>query len=148
MGAKSKPVITRVVKDRNGAVVEDRPLGERESPPSFDLGTSRKSIMGAVAAQQVLTAGGKLDEAVTAALKAREGTPEEPIQDEDPGQELEPGVKEMIKYVHAIGRLHSGRFEDLSALGMLEVAMLCPYPVCSFDEWRQKVRVATGQGQE
>ena len=148
MVTKPQPVITRTVKDREGNLIENRALGERESPTNVDMTTSRKALMGAVAAQQVLSAGGKLDEAVTACLKAREGTPEEPIKADEPEQELDPTLRDMIKYVHSIARLHSGRFEELTPLGMLEVAMLCPYPVCSFEEWKQKIKVATGQEQE
>jgi len=132
-------IISEEVKLPDGTV-KKLDMGE-SLPPTVNM-MSRKGLMGSVAAQQVLSAGGKIEEAVEAARKARLGTPEEP---EQAAPELSPELEEMIRYVHAIARLHSGRFEDLTPLGMLEVAMLCPYPVCSLEEWREKMNEATGR---
>ena len=132
--------ITEELKDRDGKVIT-RELGALEVPPSIDL-TDRRKLAGAVAAQQVLTAGGSTNEAIDAAIKAQRGTPEPVLENNKP---VDPELEQMIKYAHAIARLSNGNYDDLTPLGMLEVAMLCPHPVVPFEDWKARMKAATGQ---
>jgi hypothetical protein len=132
-------IVTEVVRTSDGKETK-RDFGHGP-PPGVNL-MSRRGVMGSMAAQQVLSAGGKIEEAVEAARKARLGTPpEEPGQD-DAGMDPELGM--MIRYIHAMCRLTNSDFDELSPKGLLEVAMLCPHPVVSFEAWKQKMAEATG----
>lgn len=132
-----KPIITEVIKGPDGQVISERGLGANEIPPP--IVPSSRNMNGAIAASEVLSHGGGIRDALDAAVKARSETSDAPGGASD-GPPADPETLAMIRYIHAIARLHSGRFEDLTPLGMLEVAMLCPYPVCSLDEWREKMR--------
>ena len=101
------PWITEEVKDKDGKVVS-RQLDERELPLGVNM--SRRAVLGAMAAQAVKDAGGSEKDALDAAIKSRNSVPDEEAAPKAP--ELTPEIEAMIKYVHAIARLHSGRFED------------------------------------
>lgn len=133
--------ITETVTDKDGKAVTKK-LGDMEVPPGINMVGDRRRIMGAVAAQQVLSAGGSTNDAIDAAIKAQRAIPEEAKEPEATG--MDPELEKMIRYVHAIMRLTNGHYEDLTPLGMLEVAMLCPHPVVSFEAWKQKMTEATG----
>jgi hypothetical protein len=135
---KEIPLIDEVIRSRDGKIVE-RKLHPREVASGVDL-MSPRGIAGSVAANDVLKNGGTIDQAIDAAVAARNKAPE--IQQDDP---MDPEMELMLRYIHAIARLHSGRFEDLTPKGMLEVAMLCPYPVTAYEEWKQKVGVVSGK---
>lgn len=139
---KETCIIKEEVRDKDGKIVDSHDLNPRELPKGVDM-TGPKSMAGSVAANDVLKNGGTIQDALDAAIKARNAEKEripEPAQLGEPNQELE----DMIRYIHAIARLHSGRFEDLTPQGMFEVAMLCPYPVESFESWREKMNVVRG----
>jgi hypothetical protein len=121
--------------DAAGNVVTSRQLNPREIPAGIEMRNPR-SLAGSVAANEVLNNGGTIRDALDAAIKARQAEREEP-----PILPDNPELEDMIRYIHAIARLHSGRFEDLTPQGMFEVAMLCPYPIESFESWREKMNV-------
>jgi hypothetical protein len=136
-------IIKEEVRDAKGNLISEASLNSL--PPTIDL-SSRKARMGVAAAQEVLSAGGSMNEALDAAVKARNALKQQREAEEEqelPSNPANPELEELIRYVHAIAKLHSGRFEDLTPRGMLEVAMLCPYPVCSFDDWKVKINAAT-----
>ena len=143
------PQIPSMIKtqsfDKDGKEINARDLHGRELPPGVDL-TGPKSMAGSVAASKVLAGGGTIQDALDAAIKARNAEKEqsEPAQPAGQGSVPNPDLEDMIRYIHAIARLHSGRFEDLTTQGMFEVAMLCPYPVESFETWQEKMNVLRG----
>jgi len=130
------PICDEVIQTREG-LKQQRKLHPRETPPGVDL-MSPQGMAGSIAAADVLKNGGKIDDAIDAAVKARSKVQEVQQQQE---QAASPEIEIMLRYIHAIARLHSGRFEDLTPQGMLEVAMLCPYPVNSYEEWKQRLAV-------
>jgi len=143
MGLDLSTIIKEEVRDAKGNLISEASLNSL--PPTIDL-SSRKARMGVAAAQEVLSAGGSMNEALDAAVKARNALKQQREAEEEqelPSNPANPELEELIRYVHAIAKLHSGRFEDLTPRGMLEVAMLCPYPVCSFDDWKAKINAAT-----
>jgi len=128
--------ITEEHRDKDGKLIT-RNLGDMEVPPGINL-TDRRGIMGSVAAQQVLSAGGSQKDALDAAIKARNSIQEE-VQEE---RGVDPELGKMIRYIHAMCRLTNSDFDELSPKGLLEVAMLCPHPVVSFEAWKQKMTEA------
>jgi hypothetical protein len=132
---KEVPLIDEVIRSRDGKVVE-RKLHPREVASGVDL-MSPRGIAGSVAANDVLKNGGTIDQAIDAAVAARNKAPES--QPDQPDVPLDKEMELMLRYIHSIARLHSGRFEDLTPQGMLEVAMLCPYPVNSYEEWKMRI---------
>ena len=138
------PQFASVIKtqafDRDGKKISARDLNPKELPPGVDM-TGPKSLAGSVAASKVLEAGGTMQDALGAAINARNA---EKAADQTRPPIDNPELEDMIRYIHAIARLHSGRFEDLTTQGMFEVAMLCPYPVESFETWQEKMNVLRG----
>ena len=130
---KETPLIDEVITTRDGKKVE-RKLHPREVAAGVDL-TSPQGIAGSVAANDVLKNGGTIDQAIDAAVAARNKAPVA-----EPEVQLDPEMELMLRYIHSIARLHSGRFEDLTPQGMLEVAMLCPYPVNNYEEWKMRIK--------
>ena len=144
------PQIPSMIKtqsfDKDGKEINARDLHGRELPPGVDM-TGPKSLAGSVAASKVLSDGGTIQDALDAAIKARNA--EKAADQSSPPMDTgvpNPELEDMIRYIHAIARLHSGRFEDLTTQGMFEVAMLCPYPVESFETWQEKMNVLRGNG--
>lgn len=135
-------IISEEVRDKSGKVVDSKGLGSL--PPSIDL-SDRVGMAGVTAAQVVLSEGGTMKDAVDAAIKARRSIQEAPpIKEELKASNPDnPELESLIRYVHSIARLHSGRFEDLTPIGMLEVAMLCPYPVVDYETWKAKISMVT-----
>ena len=130
---KETPLIDEVIRSRDGKVVE-RKLHPREVAAGVDL-MSPQGMAGSVAANDVLKNGGTIDQAIDAAVAARNKAPVA-----EPEVQLDPEMELMLRYIHSIARLHSGRFEDLTPQGMLEVAMLCPYPVNNYEEWKMRIK--------
>lgn len=137
---KEIPLIEEVITTRDGKKVE-RKLHPRDVAAGVDL-MSPKGMAGAVAANEVLKNGGTVDQAIDAAVAAREKSPEQAPREE---VKIEPEMELMLRYIHSIARLHSGRFEDLTPQGMLEVAMLCPYPVNSYEDWKMRIAAIGGK---
>jgi len=136
-------MITTQSFDKDGKEINARDLNWRELPQGVDL-TGPKSMAGSVAASKVLADGGTIQDALDAAIKARNAEKAEPAQPAGQGSVPNPELEDMIRYIHAIARLHSGRFDDLTVQGMCEVAMLCPYPVESYEAWQEKMNVLRG----
>ena len=130
---KETPLIDEVITTRDGKRSE-RKLHPREVAAGVDL-MSPQGMAGSVAANDVLKNGGTIDQAIDAAVAARNKAPE--VQ---PEPELDPEMSLMLRYIHSIARLHSGRFEDLTPQGMIEVAMLCPFPVNSYEDWKLRIQ--------
>jgi len=133
-------VIRTQAFDRDGKEISARDLNPKELPPGVDM-TGPKSLAGSVAASKVLEAGGTMQDALDAAINARNA---EKAADQSRPPIDNPELEDMIRYIHAIARLHSGRFEDLSVQGMFEVAMLCPLAVEPYENWRDKMNVLRG----
>ena len=138
------PQISSMIKtqsfDKDGKEINARDLHWRELPPGVDM-TGPKSLAGSVAASKVLSDGGTMQDALDAAINARNA---EKAEDQSRPPIDNPELEDMIRYIHAIARLHSGRFEDLSVQGMFEVAMLCPLAVEPYENWRDKMNVLRG----
>lgn len=148
-----KPIFTEEVRDAEGNLIS-KTSDSRAMPevavsfvdPGNGRHLDRRGLWGSIAAQQVLSDGGDMKQALDACVKARMGTADDPGVPEDvPAQATDPEMIDFVKYIHATARLHSGRFEDLTVQGMLEVAMLCPYPIVDFETWRQKMSSSTGR---
>ena len=139
---KEACLIKEEVRDRAGNLVDSHDLNPRQLPKGVDM-TGPRSMAGSVAASDVLKNGGSVQDALDAAIKARNAE-KAADQSRPPLDVPNPELEDMIRYIHAIARLHSGRFEDLTPQGMFEVAMLCPYPVESFEAWREKMNVIRG----
>jgi hypothetical protein len=137
---KLESIIKEEFRDKDGKEISARDLNPKELPPGVDM-TGPKSLAGSVAASKVLEAGGTMQDALGAAINARN---EEKAADQSRPPMDNPELEDMIRYIHAIARLHSGRFEDLSVQGMFEVAMLCPLAVEPYETWRDKMNVLRG----
>jgi hypothetical protein len=132
--------------DKDGKETTARDLNWKEVPPGVDL-TGPRGLAGSVAASAVLSAGGTIQDALDAAIKARNA--EKAADQSRPPMDIgvpppNPDLEDMIRYIHAIARLHSGRFDELTIQGMFEVAMLCPYPVEPYETWLEKMNVLRG----
>lgn len=106
--------------------------------PSFSMAPD--AMWAATKAQEALSAGKPIEEALKAVMSARHEQTRSPVAE---AGSLDDEAMEMIRYIHAICRLNNNQLEDLTPKGLLEVAMLCPYPVVSLEEWREKMRTAT-----
>ena len=137
---KLESIIKEEFRDKDGKEISARDLNPKELPPGVDM-TGPKSLAGSVAASKVLEAGGTMQDALGAAINARN---KEKAADQSRPPMDNPELEDMIRYIHAIARLHSGRFEDLSVQGMFEVAMLCPLAVEPYENWRDKMNVLRG----
>lgn len=140
---KEASIIKEEVRDKDGNIVVNRDLNPRELPQGVNMSGPR-SLAGSVAANEVLKNGGSVQDALDAAIKARNAEKEQAQVPSTQIGEGNPELEDMIRYIHAIARLHSGRFEDLTPQGLFEVAMLCPYQVEDFETWRAKMEVLRG----
>jgi hypothetical protein len=136
-------IITEEVKDMKGNVLSKEALGSL--PPTLDM-TDRVGMAGSIAAQSVLSAGGSIKDSLDAAVKARESAKlaiEEERKTAKPEKDEEFDL--FLRYIQSIAKLHAGNYEELTPREMLEVAMLCPYAICSIDEWKTKMKILTGK---
>ena len=134
-------IIKEEVRDSKGNLISEENMSAL--PPTVNL-TSRKGMAGVVAAQTVLASGGNIQQALDAAVKARESIQQ--AQDKEPTRTREDEELEtLMSYMKSVARLQNGKFDELTPRELLEVTMLCPYPVCSIDEWKAKMKLVTGR---
>ena len=133
MASSKKPIIIDEFIPAPGS--EEKPWKHEsmgEAPQSKAFRADARQIEASKAAQVAMRQGKSKEEVFKAAKDAYESALVEPA---GAAPEMDDDVKLRIRWLRAVCRLGSGKFDDCSPMELMDVAMLVDRPVLPFEQW-------------
>lgn len=146
MGGQKKNVFHVESKAPDGRTVTEA-LDVRDRRIAWNANSIQMEA--AIAAADVQKAGGSVEEMLEAARKAandKGGIPDPLPEASGRPDGVVPQLDRFHRWMLAVARLGSGRFDGLSKAELLDVVCLVQNPVTPFDQWQELIGLAENAG--